>query len=215
MKSLKGILRTLFWIALVVGGILVIGRFTFYEPAIAMDNTMAPTIWKGDKVLIMTKGKLDKGHIAYCKHPMFEGQYVMGRIVAVPGDTIEIANNQMEINNDNVLQDKGETFTYIDRESATQVIEVKFRHATVKIGGRLAKLMYPDRDYKLDMRLVKVKSGFFLMGDNRALEQGAADSRNYGEVHTTLCKGKVLMVWWAKKGLGDPDNINRMFIPHL
>ncbi len=215
MKSMKGLLKTLLWVALVVGGILVIGRFTFYEPVIAMDNTMAPTIWKGDKVLIMTKGKLDKGHIAYCKHPMFEGQYVMGRIVAVPGDTVEIARNQIMINGDQEEVERGETFTYIDRESATQAMEMKFQHATVQIGGRLAKLMYPSRDYKIDMRLVKVKSGYFLMGDNRALEQGAADSRNYGEVHQTLCKGKVLLVWWAKKGLGDPDEINRLLIPHI
>ena len=150
MKNMKGVLKTLLWVVLVVGGILIIGRFTFYEPAVAMDNTMAPTIWKGDKVLIMTKGRLDYGHIAYCKHPMFEGQYVMGRIVAIPGDTVEIANSQLEVNNDTEPEERGEVFTYIDRESATQAMEAKFRHAQVKLGGRLAKLMYPDRKTKIN-----------------------------------------------------------------
>jgi hypothetical protein len=44
MKYIKSILKGLFWIALVLAIILVIGRFTFWVPGEAPDNAMAPTI---------------------------------------------------------------------------------------------------------------------------------------------------------------------------
>jgi hypothetical protein len=61
------------------------------------------------------------------------------------------------------------------------------------------------------MRQVKVKSGYFLLGDNLGASLGASDSRDYGEVHPSLCKGKVLTIWKASKGLGDPDLHIRAF----
>jgi signal peptidase I len=211
MKYIKSILKGLFWIALVLAIILVIGRFTFWVPGEAPDNAMAPTIWKGDKFLVLTRGQIDLGSIVYCDHPVYAGQVVLGRVVGLPGDTVEMVGDQLRINDEPVLQEWNERFTYIDKTSAANLMNQTFIKAEQFVGGHRADLMYPDGSHKTGVRLTKVKAGFFLLGDNRTLALGASDSRSYGEVHETLCKGRVLFIWKAVKGLGDPDLSTRAF----
>lgn len=211
MKHIKGILKALLWIAIVLGIILFVGRFTFWVPGEASDNAMAPTIWKGDKLIVVTRGGIDVGSIVYCDHPVYAGQVVVGRVVAMPGDTVELAGQQLRINDDTLLQEWEETFTYIDKVSAVNLTKMTLRSAEQIVAGHRADLMYPEKSVKMGMKKVKVKNGYFLIGDNRALVLGAADSRNFGEVHSSLCKGRVFLIWKATKGIGDPDLHTRAF----
>lgn len=211
MKHVKSILKGLLWISITLGIIVFIGRFTFWVPGVAPDNAMAPTIWAGDKFIVLTRGEPGLGSIVYCDHPVYANQVVLGRIVGLPGDTVEMLGDKLLINDDALIQDHGESFTFLDKVSGVNVMQMNLRKAEQEIGGHLATLMYPEKTYKMSLRKTKVKNGYFLIGDNRALVLNAADSRFFGEVHQSLCKGRVLFIWKAVKGIGDPDKSSRLF----
>ena len=212
MKHLKGALKILLWVVIIVGIVVVIGRFTFWVPGVAPDNAMAPNIWKGDKLIIQTRGTIERGSMVYCDHPVYAGQVVIGRVVGLPGDTVEIASAQLKINDDDIYPDwEPDTMTVLDKTSSVNVLSAVFRKGSQNVGGHVYDLMVPEKGSPVTMRQVKVKSGYFLLGDNLGLSFGASDSRDYGEVHPSLCKGKVLMIWKASKGLGDPDLHIRAF----
>jgi signal peptidase I len=212
MKYLKGALKILLWVAIVGAIILAIGRFTFWVPGETPDNAMAPNIWRGDKLIILTRGTIERGSMVYCDHPVYTGQVVVGRVVGLPGDTVEIVGGQLKLNDDDIFSDwEPNPITVLDKFSGVNVLSATFKKGSQNVGGHVFDIMVPEKGSPVEMRQFKVKSGYFLMGDNRALSYGASDSREYGEVHPSLCKGRVLMIWKASKGLGDPDLTIRSF----
>jgi len=216
MGLLKDVLKIILWIAVFLGILVAVGRFTIWEPGEAPDNAMAPNIWKGDKFIILTRGTVERGSVVYCHHPVYNGQVVIGRVVGLPGDTLEIIDGQLKINGDDVFSEWDKNpMTVLDRESSINVITARFRKGSQNINGRDFNIMMAEGGTPPQLAQTEVKSGYFLLGDNRSLAFGASDSRNYGEVHPSLCMGRVFIIWKASKGWGDADLSLRIFKPIL
>lgn len=136
-------------------------------------GSMLPTLEIGDHILV------DKG--VYIKHPIQRGDIIVfpmpdkheinyiKRVVALPGDTIEILNKELFING---IKQKDEYALYLD----TRVI---------------AK----DSSPRDNFGPIQIPEGnVFVMGDNR---DNSHDSRFYGFIPTRAVKGKFVQIYWS------------------
>ena len=200
-------LKAAIWILIVAGAAAGLGWF-FFDIAEVPDQAMAPTVWAGDKVLVLKRGKIERGDVAVCEHPEFPGQVIMGRVFGLPGDTIEIVRGNLSINDDVIYEEAEGPFLYMDRTSSEQAFEFELLKKKQIVGGIIAYLLYDKKPRMADMARTTVDTGFYLIADNRA---GGLDSRSYGEVHESLCQGRAFFVYKAVKGLGDADKERRLF----
>ncbi len=205
--DMNSYLKAAIWIVIVLAVAVGIGWF-FFEPAEVPDQAMAPTVWAGDEVLVLRRGKIERGDVAVCEHPEFPGQVVMGRVFALPGDTIEISRGVVRVNDDEIFEEADGPFLYMDRTSSEEAFEFQLTKKKQIVGGIIAYLLYDKQPRLGNVAKTKVESGFYLLADNRA---GGLDSRTYGEVHESLCRGRAFFVYKAEKGLGDADNERRLF----
>jgi len=195
------------WTAAVLAVAAAVGWF-FFDPDVVMDQSMAPTMWAGDRILVLKRGRVDRGDVVVCDHPEFPGQTIMGRVVGLPGDAIEIFRGQLSLNGNVVYEESEGPFLYMDRTSSTEAFEFRLRLKTHIFGGTFAYLLYDEKAGLSDVPKTVVESGYYLLADNRA---GGLDSRAYGEVHESLCRGRAFFIYKAVKGLGDADNRRRTF----
>ena len=67
-------------------------------------NSMNPTIENGDRIFVnrmgIFKNKLKRGNIIELHAPDKSGRDYIKRIVALPGDTVELKNNKVYVNNE-------------------------------------------------------------------------------------------------------------------
>jgi signal peptidase I len=200
-------LKALIWILIVAAVAIAIGWFFFYAETVP-DHSMAPTMWGGDRILVLKRGKLNKGDVAVCEHPEFPDQLIMGRIVGMSGDAIEITRGQLHVNGNIMHEEIEGPFLYMDRKSSTEAFEFKLTRKMQIVHGIIAYLLYDENPVLKDAPKTVVQSGYYLLADNRA---GGMDSRTYGEVHESLCHGRAFFIYQTVKGIGDADEIRRAF----
>ncbi len=147
-------------------------------------GSMLPTIQIGDHIFVnklaysvrlplvgtelMKVGDLHRGDVVVFISPSDPSTDLIKRVIAVPGDTVEIRQKQVYVNGEKIP----DTHAY-------------FSDATVMAGG--------ERD---NMHPRKVPEGkFFVMGDNR---DRSYDSRFWGFANIADIKGKATFVYWSR-----------------
>lgn len=125
-------------------------------------------------------GCLDPGSLA-------ERKDYIKRVIGLPGDTIELRNNQLFVNG-----------TPIPRESIETPVGAKTFYAYAEetmAGGPHYATGYTGRDP--DFGPIKVREGnFFAMGDNR---DNSSDGRCWGQVPQNNIKGKALFIFFSSE----------------
>ncbi|MBN2141042.1 MAG: signal peptidase I [Desulfovibrionaceae bacterium] len=146
-----------------------------------------------DKIVIPV-GEPKRGDIVVFEYPEDPSKDFIKRVVAVPGDSVEIRAKQVFLNN--------------------QLLNEPFiRHTDPHVYPRPDCLPEvnadPDRyfdginhNFKRDnMPLTRVPEGkYFVMGDNR---DESHDSRFWGFVDRGAILGKALIIYWSWEGLTD------------
>jgi signal peptidase I len=206
MKSkIQTWLRRLFreWVVPIAVVLVVCGAF---RSAVADWNdvptgSMKPTILEGDRILVnklaydlrvpFTDWRVAewsepaRGDIVICFSPA-TGDRLVKRVIAIPGDTVAMANNQLIIN--------GEIAAFAEpTDEMTQAIpaeqRTQHRFATELLAGHPHAVMITP--YQPAMRsfgpLVVPPDRFFVMGDNR---DNSADSRVFGFVRDIQIVGR-------------------------
>lgn len=147
-------------------------------------GSMLPTIQIGDHIFVnklaysvrlpllgtelMKIGELKRGDIVVFVSPVDPSTDLIKRVVAIPGDTVEIRNKVLYVNGDKV-DDPHASFT----------------DSTIMPNG--------NRD---NMKPKKVPEGkFFVMGDNR---DRSYDSRFWEFANISDIKGKATFVYWSR-----------------
>lgn len=97
--------------------VLIIGfylfRLIFPIDIFILKDTMEPTLSNGEKIAL---NKIDKEYkykdIVIVKDPRHAGEYIITRVIGLPGETIEIKNGNVFINEAQLNEDyiKGPTF---------------------------------------------------------------------------------------------------------
>jgi len=142
-----------------------------------LDNShMESSLYNGDFLLASQLSyKFDEpqiGDLVVFEHPFKIDELRVGRVIAVQGQTVEILNK----------------IVYIDDKPFADFESRKHTDFSI-ISGE-----YSNRDYS---QAAIVPAGtVYILGDNRDI---AEDSRNFGAVNVENIKGKGMFVYWSWK----------------
>lgn len=137
-------------------------------------GSMSPTMVVGDHFLVDTK-RYEKeypkrGDIVIFMYPVDPSKDFIKRVIGLPGDTVEIRNKVVFINDQ---PQKEEYVKYTDQ---------RILPASVSPRDNMGPMVVPPHS-------------LFMMGDNR---DESYDSRFWKFVETSSLKGKALYIYWSK-----------------
>ena len=209
--------KSIFWILLLV----MIFRSVFFEPFRIPSGSMIPSLMIGDFILVnkfsygfkvpfsdmaigginldpiylFGKAGPERGDVIVFKYPNDPSVNYIKRVVGLPGDTIEIKNKIVYINDEEVAQEE------ISGKEIMDDMDDKFREYNLKFykvkTGQHTHTIQHDQDnyFRVDYAKRKIPEGqYFAMGDNRDF---SADSRFWGFVPFKNIKGRALFVWFS------------------
>ena len=174
-------------------------------------GSMIPTLEVGDHIFVskfsyglsipFTDSKIlqlaepKRGDVIVFKFPQDHSVDYIKRVVGLPGDVIEMRQEELYINGKPVPReriprvcDDGEIHhngVFDDCELWQETLGTK-QHETIQEPGR------GGRDFS---RTVVPAGNLFVMGDNR---DNSSDSRVWGMVDMSLVKGRALVIWWSR-----------------
>lgn len=109
------------------------------------------------------------------------------RIVGVAGDTIELKNNQLIINNEPIKR------THLRKETTGNFLFPHNIQEFEKLGDYKYVIQYAGSES--DFGPIRVEDGHvFVMGDHR---DNSSDSRCWGQVPVDNIKGRAMIIWWS------------------
>jgi signal peptidase I len=183
----KGALKALVWIAAIVAIVLAVLRWQFVDVITVGHNGMAPTIIAGDQVGLWRGVKIETGDVALCAHPGQAGRFVLARVIAREGQRLDDHRGQLLVNGERVLRD-----VVGQRRFHDIVLRFTDRYMmTIERFGNNTHPIFENERSPLVFRNQTVRRGLFLLGDNRGYR--GEDSRTFGEVDESTCKGVVFI----------------------
>ena len=177
MQRLGPFLKFLFWAAIGLVAVYVVGRLFFFDVYQLEHNDMAPTLVAGDQVVVYRHATPELGDVVVCDDPTDAQKRVVGRVVGVPGTTVAVERGLLRINGvvahtEGAAQNR---FHLVDAPNHGDYDLVRVREL---LGNNPHDFVtVPNRAIEMHER--HVRQGLFLMSDNRAYGR---DSRHYGEV---------------------------------
>jgi signal peptidase I len=158
--------------------------------------SMQPTLLNGDYVIafkapygIIFRSLPEKGDMVLLKRPE-DGSYYIKRVVALPGETIDMKSGDVFINSKKlkkVYETDPKKYKYVEGDY-------------VVLQESNANSIYSVMQSNLNMIDDFVKpykngaEGLFLLGDNRS---NSIDSRTWGEINKRDIIGKVSFIWFS------------------
>lgn len=207
-------------ITLIILSVLIF-RSVFFEPFRIPSGSMIPTLMIGDFILVnkfaygfkvpfsdfvlgdksfnpiylFGKSEPKRGDVVVFKYPKDLSINYIKRVVGLPGDTLEIRNKIVYIN-DVPIEAKE-----FDGKEIMSDMDEKFKGYNLKFykakTGDHEHVIQQDNDnyYKVDFEKITIPSGnYFVMGDNRDFSY---DGRYWGFVSHELIKGRAMFVWFS------------------
>jgi signal peptidase I len=172
-----------------IGDHVFVSKFTFGAKIPILGWTL-PAVRDPQRgeIVVFALGRRRDGTICpldQCPEASTEG--FVKRIVAVPGDTIEVRNGQVVLNGEKAVQsDLKEEFS--DDRGSNRLIEENLAGCEHRI------LDYPDHPGINQAAFTVPEDRYFMMGDNR---DNSNDSRIWGTVHRDDLRGPVLINYWS------------------
>jgi signal peptidase I len=175
-------------------------------------GSMIPTLEVGDHIFVskfaygltipFTDTKVlqlaepQRGDIIVFKFPNDHSTDYIKRVVGLPGDTIEIRQEELYINGRPVPRERvPRPYHYSDTSRAGSSDEHEGELWMESLDGKKHPTLQDPRGGSRDFERKVVPAGnVFVMGDNR---DNSSDSRVWGTVDRDLIKGRALIVWWS------------------
>ena len=162
-------MKTVWQVILVVFILAVLTRLFIFDTFIVRGDSMAPSILPGDYILInkytYRSHEPARGDIVVASPNDLNGAHLIKRIIAIPGETIDISKDQVVIR--------------FSREDAGDVLQEPY----------IANIGMPE----IGINHTNVDPfEYFVMGDNR---YASIDSRELGSINSWDIKGKVILTF--------------------
>lgn len=199
---MRSFLRGVFWVIGVLAVIGLILRLTVMEPWVIPDDavlgvSMAPTLAASDTVILWTKGERGFGDLVRCTDPEDAQRWVVGRIVGLEGDTVEIEGGIVRVN--------GTRYGTSDscQKSTMELTDERGNQYTATCsrvemaGGWHFRAMVRGESPESPVKSVVGPGRVYLVSDNRSLHD---DSRDFGAVPAETCKDLIVYRLWQREG---------------
>lgn len=141
----------------------------------------------------------ERGDVVVFSYPETPGITYVKRVVALPGDRVQIIKGRLSIN-DETLQ-----YTATEGDEGDNPNPQIFEIFEEKSENQIRRVIFQKQSEEKDFGPLIVPPGeVFLLGDNR---DASDDSRYWGTVPMGRVAGKVVLIWlsldWQKKWGGD------------
>jgi signal peptidase I len=196
------IARFLGWTAVTIVALGGLARLTLVDVWKIPDDNYAisiePSLTAADTVLVLTRGTPAFGDLVRCTDPEDATQFVVGRIVGVGGDTVEVLGRELKVDGKPY---RGEMVCPIEKVTVVHPVsgeKVELACDQVQMGGRLHYRGYSTKNEIRTPTKATVGDGLvFLLSDNRSFHH---DSRDFGVVPLASCKARIVFRLWGKEG---------------
>jgi signal peptidase I len=176
-------------------------------------GSMIPTLEVGDHIFvskfsygltipftntkIIQLGQPKRGDIIVFKFPRDQSTDYIKRVVGLPGDVLEMRNQELYINGHPVPRERvPRPYRYEDASSEGGSQPQEGDLWLENLDGRKHETIQAHEGGSRDFQRTEVPPGnVFVMGDNR---DNSSDSRVWGFVDRDLIKGRALIVWWSR-----------------
>jgi signal peptidase I len=164
---------------------LVLKVFLF-DVAQVMHNGMAPTLLRGERVLINKRANPEIGSIAVCRHPTEDG-WVVARVAATGGMTVDSFGDELRIDGKLIPFTRNGKTSFHNTDND--------REGTVIWGdeyfGTEPHQIFMNEGGRHLVRKTEIHEGeLYLLGDFRAYM--GQDSRAYRVVDASTCRGTIV-----------------------
>lgn len=222
-KEGSAMVRQVLTFAIIIISILMI-RSSVVEPYRIPSGSMIPNLLIGDHIFVnkMAYGfhlpftdifiggqsTPERGDVIVFRYPKDESINYIKRVIGLPGETIEVKDRIVYVNEKPMEQVSTETREHLD--SLTREIDRRnLKPFKVKVANDTDVVVLHDmhRSWALHWGPKKIPEGYvFVMGDNR---DRSSDSRSWGFVPVQNVKGEALFVWLSLSlGLGDDSEFS-------
>lgn len=208
VKELKSIIVIIF--------LVLLFRSAFFEPFKIPSGSMIPTLmigdfilvnkmsygfklpfsqWISDPIYVGNKSNPERGDVMVFKYPQDTSVYYIKRVIGLPGDTVEIKDKVIYINDVPLVHNEIDGKKYMD-DMDDKFKGIKLRFFEEEIGPHKHTYQIDDENfYKTDHeKTVVPPDHFFVMGDNRDFSY---DSRYWNFVPHKYIIGKAVLVWFS------------------
>ncbi len=195
------------WIVLVAALVAMgLALFVVDFPRPTSDD-MAPNIRKGDLLFACRVcGRPQRGDVVLFSAPDANGTLSVRRVVAVPGDRVEVHKGQLLVNGKPLEDTDAGTLELPDGDGGAKQPR-KFAVATERTGAHEYRVIRDVGVVSLGERpAVMLDDAYFVAADRRTLVR---DSRDYGPVARASVRSIVLRVLSA----GDHDAARQRRLP--
>lgn len=178
---------------LMIGDFILVNKFAYGFKVPFSDISLLGI--DSDPIYLFGEDKPERGDVVVFKYPSDPSINYIKRVIGLPGDTIEIKDKHVYVNDEPVIQseiDGREIMTDMDEKFKNY--NLKFYNA--KTGGHDHVIQQDvDNYYKTDYEKRVIPEGkYFVMGDNRDFSY---DSRFWGYVDHKHIKGEAILVWFS------------------
>jgi signal peptidase I len=180
-------------------------------------GSMIPTLEVGDHIFVskfayglsipFTNTKVlqlaepERGDVIVFKYPLDPTTDYIKRVVGLPGDVIEMRQEELYINGHPIQRQRvPRPCHYVDVAHGSGIADEHDCELWMEsLGTKKHQIIQEPRPGGArDFARTVVPAGhIFVMGDNR---DNSSDSRVWGFVDRELIKGKALIVWWSRAG---------------
>lgn len=204
MGAIRRGLGFLSWVGAIVIVIALVLKVALFDMAEVGHNGMAPTLLRGERVLINKRKAPALGSIAVCRHPTEDG-WVVGRVAATGGMTVSSFGSELRIDGEPIPFDEqgSGSFYNTDNELTASVI-----WGEEYFGSGPHLIFLADHGRHLVEKAGVPANKLYLLGDYRGYM--GQDSRAYGVVDASTCRGTIVFRVTPVEGL-DPEIAHRYF----
>ena len=204
MGAVRSGLGCLSWVGAGIIVIALVLKVLLFDMAEVGHNGMAPTLVRGERVLINKRAAPALGSIAVCQHPTEVG-WVVGRVAATEGMTIDSFGNELRIDGEPIVFNRqGSTSFYNADNDLTASVMWGDEH----FGPKPHQIFMAEDGRHLIRKTEVPQDKLYLLGDYRAYM--GQDSRAYGVVDASTCRGTIVFRVTPVEGL-EKDIAHRYF----
>ena len=176
-----------------IGDFILVEKFSYGFKVPFSDITVSS--FSSDPIYLFNEKPVERGDIIVFKYPKDPNINYIKRVIGLPGDTIEIKNKFVYLN------DKKLKTIKLDSKKYMETMDEKFKDSNLAFYrtyiGEKSFVYQVDNDnyFVVNKEKKKVPEGhYFVMGDNRDFSY---DSRFWGTVPHRYIKGKAVLIWMS------------------